>query len=451
MNLPALQRSDGRSRFPWVFPWVLPGVELFYSGTHTDSEGHTQEYTPEMIEDMARNFPLLSAGERPVLVPPIGKGHDSAEAVDGIFETDATPSDGEVLRVWEEPTEIDGETVAMLKGDVAVSDDIAEMVNVGAFSRVSAEIDETPPPEGEAIGAKGWTLKRVAILGFAHPALKWLKPLPAPVAAFAEAWRRATMKRLFAVRGGTTIPKTILFSEAGRRPKFCNPTRGYADMSREEMIARLTELGVDATMIPPEVPDPVVQMILDLAEKAMGAKPPETPAGDMGMSDGARNPQQVVLKYKELEGQIHRLITGQKNDAVLRKAERRTSVRSFCEAKVKEGRLAPADIATDKDGNPLPFTALERLLEAAESGETRKFSEGGKTREVTRLEYEMETINRLPVRKFSEKVTSGGGDTADTSKLDAIIADVKSRYPAKQPAGNRILSKLGMRAGANRR
>ena len=161
-------------------PVRLAGVEIFYSGSHTDSEGNAATYTDADMSDAEENFRVLSSGERPVLNPPVGVGHDSGPQGDDIFEWDTTLAAGQVVGVKTRDAEVGGETRRVLVADLEVTDEVGQWVQDGKLTRVSAEMWDDPPAEGEHLGARGKTLRRVALLGFAPPSLKLLKPLPMP-------------------------------------------------------------------------------------------------------------------------------------------------------------------------------------------------------------------------------------------------------------------------------
>lgn len=65
-----------------------------------------------------------------------------------------------------------------LIGDLGLDDEAADAVRKGSVSRLSAEVKESPP---DGCNGQGYTLVRVALLGFAPPALKQLKALPKPI------------------------------------------------------------------------------------------------------------------------------------------------------------------------------------------------------------------------------------------------------------------------------
>lgn len=349
---------------------VLKGVELFYSGMHQDSSGQMVEDTPEDIDAIVRNFDVLRSGERAILRPPVGIDHDTAKHI---------------------PTELLSNSKLRL-GEVV------------------------------AMGAKDVDLGR-SFSGIA----------------------RTTVRRL-AREGKQT--GTLVFSEfRPQKPRRQRRTFNEVNMDRAAMLQWLQEHNVDTSTITDAIPDTFLKMLVDMMQEL------ETLKGGGQMSDGRggagaggagggnntgdRLPSSVTMKFSEFErtnatlrqeiANLRQTIEAdRRNNNTIAAATRRAGVRTFCDSMVAERRLDPADVACDPATNePLPGTVLHRLLRAADSPQTHTYSDGGKTVQRTELEIQMEEIRRREPRKFTEKITSGGGAGGSNGTRDGGGKDWK--------------------------
>lgn len=434
---PAKQHAAAPAAPPAAPPGrkILRGVELFSTGTHTDSAGDTSTWTAADIDECVANFKVLAAGDRPPLIPPVGIGHDSAKGIPDAFVGDSKLAIGDVIAVATKKASINGKDETVLTGDLALDDQVYQWATQGNLSRVSAELLDAPPPETESLGAKGKTLRRVALLGMALPALKFLKPITATAATAAAAHAEGRSRRFcFAAK---IIPK-----------KFSSHSGGSA-MTRQQLLDWLQQNGVDTSTITDAVPDALLQMLYDWGVKAgmpsMNADgqtnaaavvpPPDaqTLAGAAVARAGAPAalqtglPTQVTLKFAEydrtiaaLQAQLQQTVAAhsadrQNQNSAARKAMA-SNIRVFAEQAVKDGRMRRADIDCDpKTGEPLPLTELASLMRAADSPQVHAFAEaGGKTGQRTALEMEMAKISARPARTFAEKVAVGGNGVALT-------------------------------------
>jgi hypothetical protein len=154
---------------------LIPRVEVFHTGTFREDTPEEVEYTPADLASIVRNFAELRCGPRPLVEPPVGVGHESEE--ESLFERSDLPAEGEVVRLWTEVGQLDGQPVTFLVASLSVTPELAQWIEDGKLTRVSSEIYDEPP-EGTEARVSGKVLKRVALLGFELPQLKGLRPLP---------------------------------------------------------------------------------------------------------------------------------------------------------------------------------------------------------------------------------------------------------------------------------
>lgn len=430
---------------------LLQDVELFYSGDHIDSQGRPYACTPAHIDEVVRNFSLLNTGDRPILQPPVGIDHDTAKAIPDAA-LNPRLAFGQVMRVGARDQKIGGQSRRLLFGDIEVDPEIAAWVRKGRLRRLSPEIHDEPPPEGLASGAKGATLRRVALLGYDLPALKMLKPLPQPAAAkFSD---QVTGRR---------------FTVSVRC--FAEPPSGAKTMTRDEMIAWLQQAGVDTSAITDAIPDSFLKMLCDALQKAGTVKASESPAGGAGgIVSGtpapAPVPQSVLMKFSDFENtlktfgatiqSIQQSLTAdrQNHDTAARRA-RAANIRAFCDDMVEKKKMAVADREVDKDGNPMPGTELARLMRAADSPQLHAFSDGGKTVTRTELDVQMDEIKARKPRNFSEKVGAGEPGTLGGTDKAGFFKSVRERAVADRAAkaidGPPLEQRLGMSVPAGAR
>lgn len=193
---------------------VLPGVEVFAAGVW---QGDV--YTIADLDDIVDNFHALY----PTVEPPAKIGHDDEQEFSGM------PAVGWVVDLWREGPK--------LFADVEqVFPDVADLIEAGAYKKVSAEIyPKDRPPEG--VRAEGYVLKAIAFLGGELPHLKHLAQLPKPV-RFAEKVRR---RRLH-------LPPQLVMM----RPAFGLRTRVFFEatpMDRKALEAQLKSIGWTDEMI----------------------------------------------------------------------------------------------------------------------------------------------------------------------------------------------------------
>jgi hypothetical protein len=106
--------------------------------------------------------------------------------------------------------------------------------------------------------------------------------------------------------------------------------------------------------------------------------------------------------------------------------QRRANITAFCEAQVKAGKILPSEL--DDAGGKRP-TLIDRLMRADARATVRKFSEKGKTLELTELDLQMREIEDRPVLlKYGERTRSSGRGSAAETPADSEIAKVEAHY-----------------------
>lgn len=379
----------------------LRGVEIFSAGPLVAGNmTFAENWTLEDLDAMARNFDLL---KRHGLYTPAGK-------ISHVYSGPAMGEAAKVYRIGER----------LFADMVHIPPNFGEWIKHKAYRRVSIEADREAKPnlaaaaKAKGITLKGPILKAIAFLGSEAPAVYGLAPLPEPTFVFSES-RRPKITRFSHCesRDGTTL----IFSEV--RP-----------MTRQEALDILVSRNADVSAVSDSTPDTVLESWAASLQAAPG--------------DGS-------LNFAEIEEAVVARIEGRVNGRIaslnttLEQAERAASERArvekanldrqtrvFCENMAKEGRLSPAEIECDKNGDPLPHTVLARLLRA-DTTITRTFSENGKTITETELQAQMEEIRRRPTRKFGERIPVQGSGTGaeDPYSDEAAKKRLEARWNKK--------------------
>jgi hypothetical protein len=233
---------------------VLPGVQVFAAGPW---QGDV--YTVADLDDMVRNFHDLY----PQIEPPVKIGHEEDQELTGV------PAVGWVLDLWREGP--------LLFSDLEqIFPEIADLIEAGAYKKVSAEVyPKDWPHEGvPAARGRGYVFKAVSFLGGSLPHIKQLADLPRPL-RFSEKVRR---RRLH-------LPPELVMM----RPGFGVRTRVFFEakvMDRKALEAQLKSIGWTDEMIAAlsgvSDKDLGAFVLLALAQAAGGgggAAPPTPPIG----------------------------------------------------------------------------------------------------------------------------------------------------------------------------
>jgi hypothetical protein len=369
-------------------PDLYGPVETFASGLmRGDKPDEVWDYTPEHVEEIKRNFALLSTGENPQLQVPVTETHDGKHAHSWVKDVDIVPDadlSGHVrLRTkWEKP-----------------SDYLSAAIKGGKLRTISAELKKDfLKRDGTTV--PGWYLYRVTVNGSDVPRVKGLKGLPELPRHFTDDPPGRKIDRLF---------------------KFTDPGN---IMDRTQALDLLKQKGVDTAGITDAVPDATV---ISMAGAFKG-----TPVGE-------------PVKFADIQAQVKAFVR-ESADAELkriaeagdrerkaredREAEERVStVRSFCDRAAKENKIS----AGDNDEKNQTSVRSRLVRQARDAQPVRKFTDAkNNTVEKTELQLQMDEIEAREPRRFTEKV--GAGSAAGTKTYDERLNErLKARYaePAK--------------------
>lgn len=454
-------------------------VELFHAGSFREGTEDAATYSAEDLRDMVVNFALLRHGDRPALVPPVGKGHDSGEAEE-LFASDDGPRCGEVVRLWTEQGEIDGQSVLFLKADLGLDEETKAEVDGGAFPSVSAEVYDEPP-EGAPAGASGRTLKRVALLGFELPQLKRLKRGAAAARAGKRAWLYSERRARTHGEGGGSmepeqkkaavksafpdLPQELLDSltddqiellvgaalakAAGASPD-ANATTEMADaatMSREELVAALTDLGQDPAQLEGMTDDELRALYekLTASPEAAAMSETATPATLIPATPAAAFSERAVLaRIQSAErGALARIKAAEQRAKRTATAEMKSKkARAFCEEGLRPGGfIIPAEMDRGPKGDN--YTIYDELMDADDTVVVRKFSEGGKVVTKTKMDLLMDRFRSRgrTSRLFSEQIPQSSGQAG--GRVAELVKMAQDMAAARKPART-IHEKLGL-------
>lgn len=437
----------------------LSGVEIFATGNHRG-----KPYTVRDLDQIVSNFDRASRGESPRLAVPAVLGHEERQE---LLERTDIPAAGWVRRVYRQGDR--------LKADIDdVAPQVARLLKGKRYRKVSAEI-YTEPPSG--ISGRGMMLRRVAFLGGEIPQVKGLADIPTPE-PYCE--RRPSTIRFTESRPAGT-GRFIVFSEvtpmsreemlAALAEKGMDtallsdavPDELLAEMLRvlsshdepdgDEQVAEESpaeqEMAEDADVPAPEGEQADEEMAEDEAgptdaesakaylEKAMKHyeaarkhfekyNAPEEKGKGEDVQVATMSEQKVAAL---VEAAVAKALKTQAKGAVaeLRKfseeqvaSQKKLAVDAFCESRLKAGKILPAEL---DPANPANLKA--RLLRADSRSTVAKFSEKGKTVELTELDLQMREVDARPAFKFGERiVATKPGEAAE----DEQVAEIESHY-----------------------
>jgi hypothetical protein len=483
----------------------VPGVEIFATGRYRGSVWDLAD-----LDQMAKNARLLGPSGKNLLRPPVVYGHE--EQQEFLDRTD-WPAAGwlncDTVRVRRYRDADTGKIEGILIGDFEdVNPVTAAALKSKRYRKVSSEIyDDFASDHGQTFGK---TLRRIALLGGDLPQVKRLKDVPQPISAHSEC-RHLVPGDAFRTAEGTWI----CFAEAlavdrnqltaavkASLPNLSNafldgltddklaelvksvptpeqpqaaPAMGmppgmpaqpvapmappdpysqeFADMSREELVAALTEMGQDAAELEAmpdeelqalydelkaeadggggaveEMGDPATmsreEMIAELAGAgqdpaaleampdeelralyaqvtggATAAAPAAAPVAPMSERVAARK---LLKNTRNLNRFMERELARAKATA---RQRQRQDAEAFCEKLVREGRLTPALVGA---------IGLTALLGLDDTQPVVTFSEKGVTRKVTAYERKKADLAKLPVLvRFGERFSNEGATTGD--------------------------------------
>lgn len=434
----------------------VKGVEIFAAGTHRG-----KAYTVQDLDEMVRNFEPVRALVKPTVVT----GHEEDQS---FLENSGYPAAGTVSRIWR-----DGDTLLADFTEVPLT--IARLIDGRAYRSCSSEVydDFVDESTGQHYGK---VLRRVALLGGELPQIKTLADLPLAdygadgAAEFCSAGQRKSLLRYQEIRPAKSGNTFHVFCEvrpmAKKRQKVakfseqCKATwKKFADepalpdaaapapagVTRDDMIAMLTEAGYDPAVLE-KAPDDLLAEMIRVSKSGMAqmadataqpgtvnAEPPVTPpvqtpapapapahAGSGIPGVPSATPSQVTLKFGEKDVDLNQVLkplidqavaaavkpindglaATQGNVSKFQEDTKKASIDAKLDLLVKQGKVLPAELDDTKEDN------LRKQLQRANG--VHKFADG-----LTELDKQLALLEARPqLVKFSEQVKagkSGGG------------------------------------------
>lgn len=511
--------------------YMLPGVELFASGVYRQKKWGTS-----LIREMAENAPKLGPSGLNIFVPPAVLGHEEKqEWLERTDLPAAGQVDPDTVRAV--PDEDKPGEMKLIGDLVNIPREVAERIVNREFSRVSAEIyDRFLDDHGKAygkvlrrlalLGAEPPQVKRLKPLGIPQPmqsirqfaerragVLIRLRhdaghcfaeaiavdrnqltaaakaALPSLSSAFLDALTDDKLAEL--VKSVPTPeqpqPQAAPMMPPGMQapgmmsppaqpvapPIPPDPSMEFADMTRDEMIAKLVEAGEGTAEELAALSDDELQAMLDappeggdgggveemgdpatmsreemIAELAAGGQDPTaleampdeelralyaqvTGAATAAAPAAAAPPVTPMSESKKLLKNLRKLNTFAEREGRRLKAasaqNKRRDAEQFCEKLVADGKVTPAQ----KDAFVLPL-----LLLLDDNTPAHKFSENGVTRKVSAYSLKKTQLAKLaPVVRFGERLGGSAPDGgAEVQKVERFAeqtfpdAKVRQKY-----------------------
>jgi hypothetical protein len=186
-----------------------------------------------------------------------------------------------------------------------------------------------------------------------------------------------------------------------------------AAMSREELIAALTELGQDPAALEGMTDDELralYQQLTGGGTATMSENTPPAPAPPPALPAAAQR------AFREALGTLRRERAALRADlaasARLRRDQqaddRARRVAAACDRLKAEHKVTPAEVDAGPDGQPGPVRA--RLLRADPVAVVRTFTENGKAVRLTELDLQLRELDQRPPlhgRLFAEQIPQG--------------------------------------------
>ena len=136
---------------------------------------------------------------------------------------------------------------------------------------------------------------------------------------------------------------------------------------------------------------------------------------------------------------------------------RRSTIAQFCERLQQQGKISPAEMEriTDNQGRVIKPNLYDRLMRADAVAVVHKFSEKGKTKQLTELDLQMQELEARPAFKFGERVKSSSGAVAkgafaadpnaitddEERKIGEFYESFAERFPRLNSKGERFGAK----------
>ena len=412
---------------------TVDGVEIFAVGKHPTKNG-PRDYTREDLDKIARTFNELGATGTKQLQPTIVLGHEETDDPLKFWQnfSTGTPAVGTVSKVWR-----DGDKLIANFADVPK--EVADAINQRAYRKCSIELYDDFEDQGQH---HGLALRRVALLGGEIPQVKNLADLPK--ATFSESTSQIVHTFAESCCPNCEDGKPC---EGSKSPNLFDDEEPLMEgMSKEEMIAALTDLGFDPAVLGTFTDEQLADTIRVLQEVAAEMPGEEEPAPEEPMPEeeapaeeqmseipaaphapANQQPKKVTMQFSEKDVEA---IVQRKIDAEREKLKRQAGIQAFCERVSKEGKIPPAWF----DGTDSKPTLADALYAFAEnpSGVT-KFSEG--SRRLTPMEVLMQVIDNGPnLVRFSEMLADPkqGPAMSDERKQKLLMATPLGKIAAKR-------------------
>jgi hypothetical protein len=243
----------------------LNGVQLFHAGRHRGKK-YTVRHLDEMVDSFRRystDHAANGKAQTPLLEVPGVLGHEDDQK---LLDDTSLPAAAWLKKVWRKGK--------VLYGNFAdVPAKVARLIKGKRYKHVSAEIYDEHPDGLPTAGQKKHMLRRIAFLGGEIPQIKTLDDIPVPdemgedgasYERFSEERGPATRLVLRRVSKRTKAGTVWLFSEV-------------RTMDREAILKKLSDLGMDTTVLGDAVS---TEALTEMLRVASGEKGGEGEEGD---------------------------------------------------------------------------------------------------------------------------------------------------------------------------
>jgi len=368
------------------------GIEILRAGDFTGMGGVKVKISDSDLDAIAANF--NDHQDVPMVL-----GHDeNSPVLKGNLPTD-TPAAGWASKVYVASTDKGKRLLA----DVAqIPDLVGQWVNAKVYRKVSAMLMR---------GDKGMYLGHIGLLGAKPPAVKGLQDFP--MVSFASR------------EGGFAV-----VTEVAERPERSR------DVDRAAAVKKLQELGADPVLFAEAVPDAVVIKLAEtLGAKALeiqtasdANKALEAKLAAGGDEDGETS--EAVKTLNKARDEAREAIAAL---SAANKAGRVARIETVFSAAVKEGRMAPAEVAAMKPA---------ALALADQDGIVVELASGTGTKKVSALEALLISVEARPKHVMFAEGAEDPERAASDSRKDEVVrlaesqyaeaASIRSAFPNKQ-------------------
>nr|DAI24834.1 MAG TPA: hypothetical protein [Caudoviricetes sp.] len=342
-------------------------LEIFKSGKHVAADGSEINFSDADVENIAKNY-NPKVHEAPIVV-----GHPKSNA----------PAFG-----WIKGLLYDAANKALKAIPAQLNPDFVEAVRAGSYKKISASLYSPDSPNNPTPGQ--YSLRHVGFLGAQPPAIKGLAAVE-----FAENEQTVELELDFADLDAAWNDKYI--------SRVLRSLKNF-------LIDKFTQEEADAA-----IPEWELEGLNTTAERAIAQETQKNDFSEPTAEPANRELEAAKEKSAALEAELSRM-----------KAEKaQTANAEFCDARIKEGRLLPAQKAKVLVFmNSLENTELE-------------FSEDDKR---GNLDFFKEFITSMPVQvNFSEVAATPDKDTPDASD-PKVLAEKALAYQEERAKAGKIIS-----------